>query len=141
MTQGRSPKNQMDIEEVAWMFVKLMAAVLLFAVMVNCCHAQESPLTKEQSTWVYRGTLAVMAVDMVQSWHFQQGYYETNPILGKHPSKAQVAAYFATFAGLVTLAHYRMEQRALADGLTIGIGIGEAYTVHHNARIGVRIRF
>ena len=119
----------------------MLMAVIFAALLVGVAQAQESPLTKEQSTWVYRGTLALMAVDALQTVSMKPPVYESNVLLGTHPSKAQVAAHFALFAGLLTLVHYRWENRVLADGLTIGVGIGEAWAVGHNYSLGVRIRF
>jgi hypothetical protein len=70
-----------------------------------------------------------------------QGAYETNVIMGKHPTRNQIHAYFAS----VLVAHYLLnrhysgtKQRDWLNMLTLGVEIG---AVSNNYRLGLRMDF
>jgi hypothetical protein len=85
---------------------------------------------------------ALQLVDWAQTREIVRNpdYYETNPILGKYPSKTEVDVYFAA----ATLGHY-LVSRALPPDYRkvwqyVWIGVQVGY-VTHNYQIGLRIRF
>jgi hypothetical protein len=67
-------------------------------------------------------------------------YYETNSLLGKHPSDSQVNAYFPIYFGVklgiaIALPNpYRMWWQLLMLG-------NDTYYVAHNASIGIGLMF
>lgn len=65
-------------------------------------------------------------------------YRELNPLLGPHPTRAQVDAHFASVVvGHAVIAYLLPhEWRAAWQWITIGV---ESATVYHNYRIGLRI--
>lgn len=67
-------------------------------------------------------------------------YHETNPILGKYPSKKRVDAHFATTALMhVAAVNFMPEKwRPVFQYLSIGV---EAGYVGNNYRIGIRTEF
>jgi hypothetical protein len=93
-------------------------------------------VNKEESHGDTNRQLAPQLVDWAQS----RNPYETNPILGKYPSKTEVDVYFAA----ATLGHY-LVSRALPPDYRkvwqyVWIGVQVGY-VTHNYQIGLRIRF
>jgi hypothetical protein len=73
------------------------------------------------------------------------GLYETNPILGLHPSDAKIAAYGLTMAGLHAAITYEMVSNDVPRGIItawelVSIGVEAGYVVH-NYRLGLRIKF
>ena len=69
-----------------------------------------------------------------------EGYYETNPILGKHPTHRQVSLYF----GVTALAHlyisYKLPQPYRRYWQLLWIGTSGRCVVH-NYRAGLKIKF
>ena len=68
------------------------------------------------------------------------GYYETNPLLGKHPSDARIRNYFigATVAHAAITYALPEKYRPAWQWGTIGV---EAAVVLHNKGIGLKIAF
>ena len=67
-------------------------------------------------------------------------YYETNPILGKHPSEFQVITYFITRA--FTLSELTKMTSQKYRGFVHAFNIAYNYdTVRKNHSIGIRIGF
>lgn len=67
-------------------------------------------------------------------------YHEVNPIIGEHPSKNRVYAYFITTSLLhIGITHFLPKAyRPWFQGVTIGLSAG---CVIHNYSIGLRVRF
>lgn len=66
-------------------------------------------------------------------------YFERNPILGRHPSRGEVHAYFAATAlALVLIADALPQYRRPMLGGWIAV---QAIVVHNNLGIGLRIGF
>jgi hypothetical protein len=67
-------------------------------------------------------------------------YWETNPVLGRHPNSESVYLYFAATSALhVLVAHFLPEQyRPYWQCVTIGI---QGATVGRNFRVGLQVRF
>lgn len=82
------------------------------------------------------------AVDWGQTLDIENhpGYYENNPILGKHPSRARINSYFLTTGILhaVTTHYLPSRWRPLFQYLSIGI---EVNAVHINYHFGLRLAF
>lgn len=88
-----------------------------------------------------------LAADMLTTLDIRHhsGMYETNPVLGRHPSDAKVLAYFSACAGI----HYVITDQMFKHNmpmpiinawqvLTIGVETGYAT---RNYSIGLRMRF
>jgi hypothetical protein len=111
-------------------------AAVLFAVAVSFAkraHASDYPVALEVS---YQ---AVALADMAQTLDLRHmpGEWETNPILGSHPSDAKVMGYFAltgAFHALVAGALPPREARVW-EYITIGLEVG---CVARNYSLGVR---
>ena len=101
---------------------------------------------KEDLTEVDKANIVLFnvmqGIDMLQTLEIanDDDYYETNPILGKHPSEAHVVAYFV-FRGF---AHYHatniipQKYRNYFHGYNI---IYNFNTIKDNHELGIRIDF
>jgi hypothetical protein len=100
-----------------------------------------SPWTpKQRAAEISFGVL--LAADCLQTLDIRHhpGMYETNPVMGRHPSDLETVGYFAA-AGLL--------QFWLTDSLppwgrnlTLGVSNGlEAGVVAHNFSIGLKLKF
>ena len=66
-------------------------------------------------------------------------FYESNPVLGRHPSNSLVNLYFATsMAGTYVIADHLDEHRTLFLG---GVTLLEVVTVLKNRRLGLSFSF
>jgi hypothetical protein len=90
---------------------------------------------------------AALMADMMTTADIKNhpGLYETNPILGLHPSDAKIAAYGLTMAGLHAAITYEMVSndvpRAIINAWElVSIGVEAGY-VARNYRLGLRVRF
>ena len=82
-------------------------------------------------------------IDMMQTIEIVQHddlYYETNPILGKHPQQHEVITYFM----LRGYAHYRVTQwlpeKFRMPWLNISV-LPQIPIIEHNHNLGIRITF
>jgi len=82
-------------------------------------------------------------LDMMQTIEIVQHddlYYETNPILGKHPQQHEVITYFM----LRGYAHYRVTQwlpeKFRMPWLTISV-LPQIPILEHNHNLGIRVTF
>jgi hypothetical protein len=84
---------------------------------------------------------AALAADMLTTAdiHNHARLYETNPILGRHPSEARIAIYGATsalaHAGVTLLLPRRFVEAW--EALSIGVEVGY---VAHNYHLGLRLK-
>ena len=94
---------------------------------------------------------ALFVADTLQTLDIKnhKGMYETNPILGKHPSDANVIGYFiGTFAIHTGVSYYLPDllfepktASLFRKGIiTLSIGV-ESAVIYNNYQIGVRIKF
>lgn len=67
-------------------------------------------------------------------------YYETNPLMGKHPSTGTVVAYFALSHALVWLVADQLAPKTRKAFLVGTIIISAGY-VKRNAEIGISVKF
>ena len=80
----------------------------------------------------YKSTASVLYPD--------QGYRELNPILGPHPSRAKLSAYFITYLiGNYFIADYL--GHANRERWLLTLTIVETAAAAHNVSIGATIRF
>ena len=85
----------------------------------------------------------LMAIDMAQTLRIADNpdrWHEYNPILGDHPSKAEVCIYFATSYVMVTAGAAILDPpyRAMFQYLAIGV---QAASVGNNYAIGLGFGF
>ncbi len=129
------------------MRILLVAIFMWIIVSVGDSNALDlKKYYKEDLTEVDKANIVLFnilqTIDMLQTLEIANNddYYETNPILGKHPSEAHVVAYFV-FRGL---AHYHatniipQKYRNYFHGYNI---IYNYNTVKDNHDIGIRIDF
>ena len=63
-------------------------------------------------------------------------FYETNPIIGRHPSEGRINTYFALGYAVIPFLHHKLGNKYTF--VVIGL---EANAVRHNARIGLNFNF
>jgi len=63
-------------------------------------------------------------------------FYETNPIIGKHPNEGRINTYFALGYAVIPFLHYQ-----LGNKYTFVVVAMEANTVRHNAKLGIKFNF
>ena len=112
--------------------------ILIIPFLIGCLHTD--PWTKTDK--ILEGTyLTLHCVDWLQTrsadW---DEFHETNPILGRAPSKTKTDLYFLTTGILHPVITHVLPQeyRKYWQAVTIGI---EAGVVVHNFHIGMRIGF
>ena len=78
----------------------------------------------------------LLAADWHQTRNMKDGYYETNLILGEHPSDGAVDLYmFGVAVGHALVSGFLKEgYRDAWQYIWVG---AEAYTVYHNEKIGM----
>lgn len=99
------------------------------------------PLTKKDKYSIVAFNV-IQTIDMLQTFEIvdNPAYYETNPILGKHPSKEQVLGYFV----LRGIGHYHVTKiipekyRGVWHTFSI---VANLDTIQNNHSIGIRIGF
>ena len=117
-----------------WLLALLVAAAL------------SAPARASDWTTTERAMLASALVLHVADWSQTlqiadqpDRHFERNPILGRHPSRGEVNAYFsATALALVLLADALPQYRRAFLGGWIAV---QAVVVHNNLGIGLRIGF
>lgn len=117
------------------------AALLIITLAALCGAARAQSWTDEQRT-LGAMYLTAHAIDWAQTRQIirEPGMWELNPILGRHPSRARVNAYFALtpLAGYLVLDALPSQHRTTALKVITTLEIA---TVARNHYIGVRIRF
>lgn len=128
------------LSTVGWL---VLIAVCLIAVF-GCASLPKETLYEEGAYQVLAAVDAAETLDLVQHpghWH----WYETNPVLGKHPSDGRVVTYFAVsgvaHAGVTCL----LAQSGAPPWVTrafelVSIGI-ETRALANNAERGVSVSF
>jgi len=110
---------------------------LIFFLFTFQAHADWT----KQDTITESVFLSTLAVDAMQTIDIKNhpGMYETNPILGRHPSDDQVIAYFITTGYL----HYQIAKhldskyRKIWQYMWISVEVG---VINHNQAMGVGMR-
>ena len=120
--------------------------IILIGVTLAGCSTHASNW-KEWDT-EKRTVFAASNIALVADWsttinitkRYDENYYETNPILGKHPSEAHVVAYFIARG----IAHYHLTNIVPAKYRNFFHGYNIIYnynTVKDNHELGIRIGF
>ena len=117
--------------------IMIMVLMLLGCATFNT----QDPWTRNQK--ILQGTsMALQTLDWGTTLDIvdREGYYETNPIIGKYPSKGRINLYFiCSMAGKFLLAHYLPSNlRKYWFGSNILIS---SYMVNNNYGIGLRVNF
>ena len=119
-----------------------MFKIILIALALVGTTAQAQSWTTEERAWAATaGTflLADWATTRYGSRHWDEGYYESNPILGRHPHQDRVDLYFLLAIPAVYLAADAFpEHRTLILQIVSGI---ELVAVGNNLRIGWKLNF
>jgi hypothetical protein len=128
--------------------MKSKITAVLFVVTLSGCAALEPRPWSQQDIMLEAATITVLALDRGQTHRISSAppetpgtyRYETNPILGKHPSTGQINIYFAA----VALLHiYIVDQLPpkWRPYFQIGTIAVEAAVIHDNYQQGLNIRF
>jgi hypothetical protein len=132
--------------------MRVVAALLLCA---GAAHAERPPPTWYETSLLVAAE-ASLAADMLQtldikrhsdvSWNYygtlltRPGLWETNPILGQHPSDAKVAVYFAGAALATGAAWYALPSRWRML-VPLGVLALQIPQLVRNGNCGLSIRF
>ena len=104
---------------------------LIFTLLLTGCTTAR-PWTTKEKTMLVASCLAVTADMYTTMDGIHDGNYETNPIIGKHPSDGKIIATMITTQLLtVILAHYWEDFRIWILGTKTGVNAGFAF---HNIR-------
>jgi protein tyrosine phosphatase len=105
---------------------------------------------KNKYVWTWEdtaleGTLYILSwMDMAQtlqmSRRYDEGYYEMNPLLGKHPSRAKIIGANVVGLSLHTYIATQMPKphRTIWQGFWIGV---EGDCVNHNLKAGLKLHW
>ena len=118
-----------------------MVRVVILCLALLALPAQAREWTDEELRWG-----AALAVTRLVDWgqtryiaSHPHEFREANPLIGDHPSMAEVNRHFILSSALMFgLAHYLPQHRLTVLRVWVAIGVGANL---HNAAIGVRIAF
>lgn len=119
---------------------KLVAIALLLASSLAL--ADNRAWTTEEKAWLGTAaafTVADWATTRDLSRRYNEGYYENNPILGKHPSTGRVDLYFVS-AGLVGYVIADNLEQHRTTFLQAWTAVEIFYT-NRNLNIGLKMKF
>jgi hypothetical protein len=120
----------------------LKKILLILLAVANFAWAETTDWTADQRIWAATaGTLllADWATTRYGSRHWDQGYYETNVLLGSQPSTQRVDLHFLMFVpAIFLLADSFPEQRELILKIVSGV---ELVAVGNNLHVGWKINF
>jgi len=126
------------------MMKKIILLFLLICTSANAIDLEK--YYKEDLTEIDRANIVLFnvlqGIDMLQTLEIanNDAYYETNPILGKHPSEAEVVTYFIA-RGLV---HYQATRMIPQRYRNFFHGYNVVYNynvIRDNHQLGIRIDF
>ena len=107
-----------------------VCSLVIILLLVGCA---SRPWTKEEKFLLGVSCLATVADMTTTIQMLDNGNWEMNPIMGKHPSDGQVVITMAaTQAIVIVLAHYWDDFRSWMLGIKTGINAGFAI---HNSRL------
>jgi len=105
-------------------------SLMLILFLAGCATAK--PWTTDEKLMLAASCLAVAADAYTTLDGLHNGNYETNPIMGKHPSDGMVISVMAlTQVATTIIAHYWGPWRSMVLGIKTGINAGFAF---HNIR-------
>jgi hypothetical protein len=121
--------------------MKKILGIVLLVLCLNA-HADSSEWSTEEKAWG-----AAAGVLLASDWattrnmthRYNEDYYETNPLLGRHPTANRVNLYFLTVTPAIFLAadyfgNYRKE-------ILQATSVLELIMVGNNLRIGLHFQF
>jgi hypothetical protein len=117
----------------------IFTLLLIFHTMV---HAENRAWEDDERVWAVAATvfsLTDWATSRNMTKRYNEGYYEQNPLLGQHPTTAQMDRYFAIGIPLMLLIADNLDE--YRKPWLIGITAIEAAVSANNLRIGLRIQF
>lgn len=121
--------------------IKLFIVVFL-ALVTNVSLAENRPWTSEERAWGYAAG-AMLLGDWITTRNmtkrYNEGYYEHNPFLGRHPTTAQVNRHFAISVPIVFLIADNWEKER--KNFLITITVVEGLFVANNLSIGLRLQY
>lgn len=100
-----------------------------------------SPPTAPEKV-MFVATSASLVIDMMQTLDIKnhQGMFETNPVLGKHPSDMLIVGYFSSIIVGHSVAFYNLPM-PVRIALDVVIMTFEARTIHNNVVRGYSLTF
>ena len=119
---------------------KILAVTLV--LFSTATLADNRTWTGEEKAWLGTAaafTVADWATTRNLTRRYNEGYYENNPILGKHPSTGRVDLYFVT-AGLLGYAiadNLDQNRKLFLQGWTAV----EIFYVNRNLNLGLKMKF
>lgn len=117
----------------------LVTALVLFSTITL---ADNRAWTGEEKAWLGTAaafTVADWATTRDLSRRYREGYYENNPVLGKHPSTGRVDLYFVS-AGLIGYAIADNLDQNRKTFLQAWTAV-EIFYVNRNLNIGLKMKF
>jgi hypothetical protein len=119
-----------------------MIKILFLFVLLTSATVHAEPWTTEERAWgAVAGTLllADWATTRYGSRHWNEGYHETNPLMGRHPHQDRVDLHFliaipAIYLFADYIPAYRREFLMVVTAVELGY-------VANNLRIGWQIKF
>ena len=122
--------------------IKALIGIIIMCIGLHSA-AETAPWTEEEKLW---GAIVVTA--LVADWgttrdatsRWKEGYYETNPLLGRTPTRQEVDTHFILWIPIVLIVADQLphEQRKFFLATT---SIIEIYGAANNMQLGFRIRF
>ena len=115
----------------------ILSLLLLFFTNVN---AENRPWTDVEKV-VFVANTVLTTMDWSQTRYLSRNpvYYETNPILGTHPSTQKIDMFFiGQLIGQYYLFDYLNENRL---GFMVGVTLGRLEVVNRNIRLDIKMRF
>ena len=105
-------------------------------------HAETREWTTEEKAWgAVAGTLLLADWSTTQnmSRRYNEGYYERNPLLGRHPSSNTINLYFLIATPLIFLAADQVPE--YRKTILQSVSVLELIAVGNNLRIGLHFQF
>ena len=136
-------------ERMVQLYMRIILVAIFMCVIVSVGDSKALDLKKyhkEPLTEVDKANIVLFnvlqGIDMLQTLEIANNddYYETNKVLGKHPSEAHVVAYFVARG----IAHYHLTNIVPAKYRNFFHGYNVIYnynTIKDNHELGIRIDF
>ena len=117
-----------------------MKCILALLLIPSFCFASDDFSTTDKSLEL--GYIALTAIDWRQTQDIvrHEGYYETNPIMGKHPTNARINTYFTGMIAGHVLVDYLLPSQYRGYWELMGISV-ELTGVLGNRKIGLSGKF
>lgn len=126
----------------------ILILIILMSMVGNGFAEEENPYKWTKEDTILQGIfITTLAIDMWYTYTFlytgnyrERGIYETNPILGKYPSKNKLYLYSISGAILHTGITYILPKpyRNMWQSFWIG---GEMYAINYSYSLGIKLKF